>query len=529
MKRHLIITFVCLASLGCKTKQTIDEGIITNDTLGYHQIRVDTTGKILPWYSSDPGKSYDTVLSLVWDFWKNMEVDSNGQKYYMNHQVWKAEHDPRGLGGDQFSMALSSWRLLYFYTGKREIIENMKYLADYYLANSLSDSNDSWPFLPYPYNTDIHSGKYDGDMKIGKGYLQPDKAGSFGYELVNLYKITEDQKYLKAAIKIAQTLASKMKPGDSLNSPLPFKVQAKTGAVGILMESSGNISASYTSNWAPTLRLFEELFKHDADHSDIYKPAFNTLIQWMMKYPMKNNRWGPFFEDIPGWSDTEINAITWVEYIIDHQEDVIFQNWPSDVRKIFEWVDTELGNKTWEKYGVLAINEQTKYRVPGNSHTSRMAAAELMMAEYTREKPLIEKAILQLNWATYMVNNDGANRYYHDDIWLTDGYGDYVRHYIHAMGSYPELAPSDRNHMLKTSSVIRRITYFNDAINYYAFDNRHRETFRLLKKPVKVVAGGAPQPEVDCPCKIGWNWHELKNGGILIISTDSGNETSIIF
>jgi hypothetical protein len=42
---------------------------------------------ILPWYSADPGASYDTVLMLVWDFWKNMETDSNGLKYYMNHQV----------------------------------------------------------------------------------------------------------------------------------------------------------------------------------------------------------------------------------------------------------------------------------------------------------------------------------------------------------------------------------------------------------------------------------------------------------
>ena len=77
--------------------------------------RID--GSILPWYSADPGTSYDTVLMLVWNFWKNMETDSNGLKYYMNHQVWKPEHDMRGLGGDQINMALSSWALLYAYTG----------------------------------------------------------------------------------------------------------------------------------------------------------------------------------------------------------------------------------------------------------------------------------------------------------------------------------------------------------------------------------------------------------------------------
>ena len=50
----------------------------------------------------------------------------------------------------------------------------------------------------------------------------------------------------------------------------------------------------------------------------------------------------------------------------------------------------------------------------------------------------------RLNWATYSVDADGKNRYPNDDIWLTDGYGDYVRHYLRAMASFPELAPMIR-------------------------------------------------------------------------------------
>ena len=37
-----------------------------------------TDGSILPWFSADRGSSYDTVMMLVWHFWKNMETDSNG-------------------------------------------------------------------------------------------------------------------------------------------------------------------------------------------------------------------------------------------------------------------------------------------------------------------------------------------------------------------------------------------------------------------------------------------------------------------
>jgi hypothetical protein len=63
-------------------------------------------------------------------------------------------------------------------------------------------------------------------MVIGKGYTQPDKAGSFGIELVKMYQLTGKRNYLDAAVAIANTLAKHTKPGDADNSPLPFKVNA---------------------------------------------------------------------------------------------------------------------------------------------------------------------------------------------------------------------------------------------------------------------------------------------------------------
>lgn len=52
-------------------------------------------------------------------------------------------------------------------------------------------------------------------------------------------------------------------------------------------------------------------------------------------------------------------------------------DWKNTVRAIFEWVHQSLDNTEYIKYGVTTINEQTAYRVPGNSHSSRQAAAEL--------------------------------------------------------------------------------------------------------------------------------------------------------
>ena len=60
------------------------------------------------------------------------------------------------------------------------------------------------------------------------------------------------------------------------------------------------------------------------------------------EYPLKNNRWGPFFEDIVGWSDTQINAITFAEFMMRHQQ--YFPEWRKDVRGIFDWVYLKLSN-----------------------------------------------------------------------------------------------------------------------------------------------------------------------------------------
>ena len=74
----------------------------------------------------------------------------------------------------------------------------------------------------------------------------------------------------------------------------------------------------------------------------------------------------------------------------------------------------------------MVINEQTQYPVPGNSHTSRHGAVELLYAEKTGDWSARDAAIRRLTWATYWVDFDGKNRYPGDDIWLTDGYGDFV-------------------------------------------------------------------------------------------------------
>ncbi len=465
--------------------------IITPVILQYHNIVTDLSGNILPWHNPDNlGDSYDHVIHLVFDWWLNIPPNPNEPNlpFYLMHRIWKTAPDyyGSGIGGDQVAMAMSSWRLFYNYTGDQRAINDMVLMANHVIDNGLSAPTDNWPNLPYPYNYSSLD-KYDGDLISGPSYTQPDKAGSFGFELLNLYKITGNDNYLQLAIKIANTLASKTQNGDVNNSPLPFRVNT----------TDGSITASYTTNFTSLLMLWEGLEDLGQGNVQSYQNAHTKMLNWLQTYPSHNNKWGPFFEDVGGWSDTQINAVTMAMYIMDHPQ-IWGSSWQQDARAALDWPIQELGNNDWNNYGVHVINEQTAYREPGNSHTSRQASMELRYAELTGNTSHVQNAVRQLSWATYMVDEDGKNRYLNNDIWLTDGYGDYVRHYLRAMAAAPYLSPYNQDHLLMTSSVVKNISYQPSQISYQTFDNLSQELLRVNTFiPARVTAGGQILPRLN--------------------------------
>jgi len=536
-KAFFSLLLLCIFTTGFSQQKEI---------LIYHPVRTDKSGKIVPWFNDNPGTSYSHIINLVWNFWDTMRKDMNGLPYYMNHQVWNPQfNDPRGIGGDQFAMALSSWRLYYAYSGNERVKANMYFIADYYLTHGLSAANAKWPDLPFPYNMFIYSGLYDGDMRAGKDVLQPDKAGSFALELVHLYKISENPLYLQAAVKIANTLSSHIQNGDINYSPLPFKVNPYTGSIPLLRdhEFTGTWidTAGYTSNWAPTMQLFLDLIELKKGETNSYQAGFDTMLSWMKQYPMKENKWGPFFEDVDWWSETQINAMTFARFIMEHRQ--YFPEWKNDVLKIINWSHKNFANDKWKKYGVIVTNEQTVYQTPGNSHSSRQAADELLFVKLSGDSSLYENAVRELNWATYMVDFDGKNRFPQDEPWLTDGYGDYVRHYLRAMDAFPELTAPNEDHIISSSSVIQQADYeghlkkyiflgFENMdsskvkLFYRTFDSTGTERIKLKKKPSAVLVDNKPVPENNTG--EGYEWKPMQSGGLLTIRREHGKKVLLL-
>jgi hypothetical protein len=477
---------------------------------------------MLPWYSPNLGVAYDHDLQLIWNFWNNIP-DANGHKFYMTDHSYSLQSSGNMVGGDQFAMALSSWSLYYAYTGDTAVLNNMIYIANTYLANSISNSADAWPNIPFPCNySNPTLPVYDGDYILGANFTQPDKAGSFGAELLTLYKITRNNNYLQAAINIANTLAANVQPGDSLHSPYPFKVNAENGTTTSLI--SGDL---YTSDFVPTMRLFEGLSNMGAANAQQYDSAYKVIKTWVQTYPQNDNEWGCFFEDIFGPSNTETNAVTMAWYILQHPG--WSPSWQQDARSILDWTFATFEDTAWNQYGATAIFEQSVDLKPGGSHTSRYASTELLYSKVTGDTTRVAEALRELNWATYLVDTSGQCRFSPSEssVWYTDGYGDYVRHFLRAMAYYPAIAPDSANHLLGTSSVITSINYQPQEIHYTTFDDSAIETLRLISKPLQVTANGQPLNELSTLNGEGWVWTPYSSGGAMQIQHNAADSIVI--
>jgi hypothetical protein len=132
------------------------------------------------------------------------------------------------------------------------------------------------------------------------------------------------------------------------------------------------------------------------------------------------------------------------------------------------------------------------------SHTARYASLCAQWAQISGDEGYRERAIRALNWAGYMAEEDGTVTVgvdrpdYYNQCWFTDGYFDYVPHFIDSMAAIPSLAPADADHLLSSTTVIKRIEYLPGSVSYQTFHPAGSQTLRLSFVPIRVMDGKTP-------------------------------------
>jgi hypothetical protein len=307
-----------------------------------------------------------------------------------------------------------------------------------------------------------------------------------------------------------------------------------------------------TAQLGPVMDLFTRLIALGAVNAGAYAAARTKCIAWLKQYPMNpsygtdTSRFGYYFEDDLG-DFSVAEKVGCLDTIPDDLARWILENpslWNSanpsnDALSLLQYSGSVTGcanadhwdGQDWRSMGVRPISEESweyaggaRDGFPGQSDTAHHYSVQLMYDE-AAGVATDDLAIRGLTWATYMVDTDGKNRYPRDAVWVTDGYGDYVQHYLRAMGAFPAVAPATTDHLLRSSSIVKSVTYAPGAVRYATFDAAATDVLRITFTPTSVIAGGSPLPHssaADLRTRAGYTFGEDAPGVLRIRHEASG-------
>jgi len=318
---------------------------------------------------------------------------------------------------------------------------------------------------------------------------------------LRFYELTGKATYRDAALACANALASHVRPGDALHSPWPFRVLARNNVA----------REEYSSNVIGPIRLLDELVRLKLGDVAGFRRARQIAWEWMLRYPLKNDRWAGYFEDVQIFPEpvnfNQYSPLETARYLLQHSE--YDANWRDDAAHLIQVVEQKLvvnvPKEPAIQWGAHAMSEQFEDMNKMGSHTSRYASLNALWYEITGEDAAKEKAFRSFNWATYMCRPNGVVNVGPVDqsIWWADGYADYIRHFMAALGSVPEWVPPGQDHLLRTTSVVRSVSYRRNQISYSVFDDASTEILRLSFTPARVRGNGKMLPKRNTPSGAG--------------------------
>ena len=474
---------------------TVDE-----PTIAGRPVSVDAGGKLLPWpMPENTGYSYSshvlTQWTILWDQYNRQRLHYFHCCFDFDRTTYELIPDQKWANSTGYLRAMMQGFIerLYPYTGDARTLTFLEDFVDYELENGRTPADYVWSRVPYA-SADPGARRYTGWSAHGKDYIEPHVVGEDGYAYLRLYEMTGNTRYLEAAILCANALVKNFKPGDETHSPWPVRCYAKDG------RTEGEPMGPYSANVIEPIMLFDELIRLKQGDVAGYKRTREGSWRWFQKYPLTNNVWVGYFEDVvPSMGNmNQVIPLEFARYVLLHPE--YDRQWKEHARSLIEWVKS---TPRWPKYIVhsaLVTTEQgngTNFccNLPNqccDSHTSRLAAVEALYFAKTGEVAYREAAFRSFNWVTYWQGLPGkAHAPFGDNQWwFTDQFSDGPRRLMDAFWAVPEWAPDDESHLVGSSSVVTKIAYGKGSVTYSTFDPQSTDVLRLNFVPESVTADG---------------------------------------
>lgn len=519
----IIILLISIVSCNDKPKE------MTNTLFCTHKVELDNQGKLLSWMKPQE-KAYDQFLRLRWDFIKTKVPLSPGplpRSLYPQYYFYCAFKDINGglvpdTWMNDIGEKIPNWfenaRLYYAYTGDNSVMTIVKNMMDYYLAHGTSPSNFAWPNFPY---TTTNAGDtifrgFTSAKRFQLHEIQVDHAGEMGLTYYRMYLYSGENKYLTAALNVADVLAAKARTGTSEKSVWPYRV----------IMDSGIVTAEYGANWTGCYMLLDNLIRSNLGNVSAYADARNKAKDFILQYPIKTGYW------TDGHSDTDVNSNTYKSNLsasnttlcmFDYPE--LNPNWESDIPKLIKWTEDNFVFKgapgePSTMWGANIVGEQDSFIFKMDYQTARYGAECARWYAISGDENYKDKAFRSLNWVTYC--NDSTGKAFESPVskginsWWSDCYGECPRMFYQAFAGVPEWAPPHENHILYSEGILREVQYSENNVKYTATANIGNESLRLAFKPEQVTINGVMISESKNMKPDTYSLRSLENGDYVL-------------
>ena len=465
------------------------------------RVQLDAQGKLLPWpIADDTGYSYSAHFlsqwTILWDQYNRQRLPYYYCCFDFDRTTFEMFPDIHWANSTAYLRAMLEGFIerLYPYTGDPNTLVFLRDFVDYELENGLTPENYVWSQVPYA-SANPGAKRYTGWSAHGEDYVEPPIIGADGYAYLRLYEMTGETKYLRAAIRCAEALVKNYKPGDEKTSPWPVRCYARDGKV------EGPAMGPYSANVIEPIMLFDELIRLRQGDVAAYTRVRAGAWEWFQKYPLTNNVWVGYFEDVaPNMENmNQVIPLEFARYVLLNPDKD--PQWREHARRLIEWVKT---TPKWPKYIVHGATVTTEQgdgvafccNLPNqccDSHTSRLAAVEALYYAKTGDAAYREAAFRSFNWVTYFQGlPGGAQSPFGSQWWFTDQFADGPRRLMDAFWAVPEWAPKDESHLLGSSSVVTKIAYGKGSVTYSTFDPQSVDVLHVNFVPEFVSAEGKP-------------------------------------
>ncbi len=500
MKRTTLAVILLLLMSGAKAQQKIMD----------HEV-VLKNGKLQPW------TDYTNVLKWSMNFLENCPTYKTKfgddplylvtSKLYKDGSFCYKQNNP----GSNVYWGMETFLKYYAYSGDSAALIPVKNLIQR-VACYHTPKDWVWADVPRTQD-DTPDGEYTDE------WSGVDKICMVAIGYLNYYRFSGDKQYFSKAEGIARTILQHTSRGDDKQSPVPFMVNLKTG----------KILDPYCSNMILPVQLFDELLKSKSTSIDKkeLQSKRDLLWKWILDYPMKNNLWSGYYEDVKtNYANlNQQNPMETARYILNHPE--IDPDYKKHVPALISWVENRFGKE--KRFGATSIKEQDGCFREMSSHTARYASIVAKWYGVCLDEKVREEARASFALATYSAYNQYSKNQQainytgigYIEPWFSDSYWDYLPHILDGMAEMPDMLPANENHIFYSSSMITHVSYSAKSISYTTSNNSGTDRIKLSFSPV-VFSKGKP---VD---KKYWSFGKYRGvDNVLIINREEIDQIEI--